>query len=94
MKILYSLCCNYLHNTPFDTIWRLLSQNFGRDASGTAHFFLRYAINSNDNANQFCLYNFFGRMKLNEVNLASFVVPLRIPGCIFESLPIMIVSKM
>ena len=57
-------------------------------------FFLRYAINSNDNANQFCLCNFFGRMKLNEVNLASFVVPLRIPGCIFESLPIMIVSKM
>ena len=39
MKILNSLCCNYFHNTPFDTIWRLLSQNFGRDASGTAHFF-------------------------------------------------------
>ena len=43
-------------------------------------FFLRYAINSNDNANQFCLYNFFGRMKLNEVNLASFVVSLMPSG--------------
>ena len=41
---LYSLCWNYLYNTPFGAIRHDLTHSFKRDAFGTAHFFfvIRY----------------------------------------------------